>query len=592
MRVFIGNYEFGMKYKENKLKNDENFYEKFLYCYKTFFIWQIIYKNSLRIYKLREFINLNPFQRLSLMNEAKSIGIEFDFISNVTKTLIKSNCRNLKILMRLFSLVKIFGNYYLLSIEQINDLLKTSELIFINFDNFVERNEESLNVIKLFIKITKILIYFSFFLNDNLLMKNISEYYENLKIENSDVKKTVEKIRKNFIYFDSELSRIINKNTIHITKYFEIEFQKYKNEKNKHEKKNVILKKNLMKLLNLLEILINLSFAKHDIYSSGLKRLINNKSKEMSEFLLYEKFRNNVLLGKINQEEAIINRKLCDFYVDYVNPKEIISFFNDSLNNILRLIGVNEKIIKEKNNDEENETFSFDEIEFEYKKGKKNLLVRNFQKKNSFVSISNKNNNNLNNNFNNNNLNLNNNNFNNNLNNNNLNLNNNINNLNLNNNLNNNNFNNNNLNNNNLNNNFNNINNDNNNIINNNSNNNIIINNNSNNFNNIENEDEFDDENDITIINFYDEEEDGIINEINNIKDENIINTESNKNILETETKLLDEEPTTIKLKTTSTLENNQIEEKKSKNKKKIKFKLENNKINKNNNKNNNKNIL
>ena len=244
MRVFIGNYEFGMKYKENKLKNDENFYEKFLYCYKTFFIWQNIYKNSLRIYKLREFINLNPFQRISLMNEAKSIGIEFDFISNVTKTLIKSNYKNLKILMRLFSLVKIFGNYYLLSIEQINDLLKTTELIFINFDNFVERNEESLNVIKLFIKITKILIYFSFFLNDNLLMKNISEYYDNMKIkEKNEVKKTVEKIRKNFIYFDSELSRIINKNTIHITKYFEIEFQKYKNEKNKHEKKKRDFKK-------------------------------------------------------------------------------------------------------------------------------------------------------------------------------------------------------------------------------------------------------------------------------------------------------------------------------------------------------------
>ena len=112
-----------------------------------------------------------------------------------------------------------------------------------------------------------------------------------------------------------------------------------------------------MKLLNLLEILINLAFAKHDIYSSGLKRLINNKSKEMSEFLINEKFKNNVLLGKINQEEAIINRKLCDFYVDYVNPKEIISFFNDSLNNIFRLIGISEKIIKEKNKDEENETF-------------------------------------------------------------------------------------------------------------------------------------------------------------------------------------------------------------------------------------------
>ena len=64
--------------------------------------------------------------------------------------------------------------------------------------------------------------------------------------------------------------------------------------------------------------------------------------------MLYEKCSNNVLLGKINQEEAIINRKLSDFYIDYINPKEVISFFNDSLNNIFRIIGINDKIIKEK----------------------------------------------------------------------------------------------------------------------------------------------------------------------------------------------------------------------------------------------------
>ena len=488
MRVFLGNCEFGMKYKENKYKNDEKFYEKFLYCYKKFFIWHNIFKNSLRVYKLREFVNLSPFQRLSLRNEARSIGIEFDFVSNVTKTLIKSNCQNLKILMRLFSLVKIFGNYYLLSIEQINDLLKTTELIFINFDVFVEHNENSINVVKLFVKITKTLIYFSFFLNDTLLMKNISEYYESLKIkENSEVKKTVEKIRKNFIYIDSELSRIISKNTIHITKYFEIEFHKYQNEKNKHEKKNVVLKKYLMKLFNLIEILINLAFGKHDIYSSGLKRLISPKSKETSEFLLYEKCSNNVLLGKINQEEAIINRKLSDFYIDYINPKEVISFFNDSLNNIFRIIGINDKIIKEKKTCDDEDNFSFDEIEFEYKKFKKNLSIKNSRIKNYYD--------------------------------------------------------------------------------------------NNNNNNDDENFEEIEEEK--NNIKFYDEDEEDenqIFNDINiNIlkeEDENIINTERNK-IIETETKLLDEEPTSIKLKTTSTME--KIEEKKKK-PKKIKFKLENNK--------------
>ena len=81
-----------------------------------------------------------------------------------------------------------------------------------------------------------------------------------------------------------------------------------------------------MKLLNLIEILINLGFGKHDIYSSGLKGLISSKSKEMRKFLLYKKCSNKILLGKINQKESIINRKLEDFYIVYYHPKEVISF--------------------------------------------------------------------------------------------------------------------------------------------------------------------------------------------------------------------------------------------------------------------------
>ena len=361
LKYFLKNYEIGVKSGKDSYSTDENFYEAFLYGYKIFNILSKIFKNSLPKFKLIEFINLNPFQRLLIQKDCNKFKFEVEFIMNITKTLIKNetNFFSVKIILQLLNIIKIFSRFYLVKIEEINDFLKILEIFFINFENIKNRNEESKLFIKIFYNIVKILIFFSFYINDMCIFNNIFESYK--FIQNSlNSKEKIESYQNeknnNFLYFDSEISRNISKILIHITKFFEIEYQNMIS--------NDLKDKQLYyKIMDLIQILINLFFNKKDIYSSGIKRLINPELKTIADYLLnFNQKENEFLFNEINNQNNLLIQKLIEFYTSSKESNEIILSFKQSVLYVFILLDLNNGKNLNFNEIEEDDEFSVTNI--------------------------------------------------------------------------------------------------------------------------------------------------------------------------------------------------------------------------------------
>ena len=383
MKIYLSNCEIGAKGGKGHYKTEESFYESFLYGYKIFNLQSTLKNNYLPTLRVREFINLNPFQRLNIMKMASQLNFEINYILNCTKTLIKTsaNFASIRILLQLFGIIKIFASYYLISLEQMIDFLKIVEIFFINFENIRNiSNNDNILYIRLFIKITKILIYFSYYMNDTTFLNNMNNYYESLNIKKYNVDKKEDnnyvKVRNNFIYVDSELSRSLSKNLIHVTKFFEIEYNLFKVEHN--------INNNLyLKLMKLIQLLINLGFNKKDIYSSGIKRLITSNSKAFCNYLIKDKFESDdkkILLDEINIQQKILNDKLNEFYTSSKESTEIYITFSYSLDKVYDILNL--KYI---------DSFNNNDLNLNNNENNNNLIESNI---NNSINNTNRNNNN------------------------------------------------------------------------------------------------------------------------------------------------------------------------------------------------------
>ena len=334
--------------QKSNIKNSENFYESFLYGYKLFNVWSKLNKLSLPKLKLDEFINLNPYQRIMMMSTAKENSKEtFDvnYITKLLKTLIResSSFCPMKIILQLFSLVKVYASFYLFSNESINDFCKAIENFFINIENIRnETIEESTLMIKLFKKIMKILIYFSFYYNDMVFISKISEIFEQKNTNEHKIK-----IEKNsFVYSDNEIPRNIAKNIIHVTKFLESEYSNCQPEE----------KKKYTSLIELIQVMVNISFNKKDIYSNGIQRLLNPFSEEIGKYIIKEKintsqnlvinlneeFKRNVSI--LNEENEKLNQKISEYYCQFSNDRSIrdlVLYFENSIDKILNIFSLN-----------------------------------------------------------------------------------------------------------------------------------------------------------------------------------------------------------------------------------------------------------
>ena len=337
LRIFLGNCEVGARGGKGQYKTEENFYESFLFGYKIFNIWNELFKASLPKYSIGEFINLNPLQRLIVMQRASKCKLEVDYILRSTISLIKSsaNYSSVRIILQLFDIIKILASYYLISMEQVNDFLKSIEIFFINFESIKSDNPNLSSLVKLFIKLTQILICFSYFYDDMTFLNNVELFYNTKQKEFQEDVKQEKKEKLNFIYHDSEIARNISKSVIHITKLFEIDYQRL-------PPLNIKTRKLFHNLMNYIQILINLGFGKQDIYSSGIKRLIHNETKETVEYIINNKLseKQTNVLKIIDEEEQILSSKFHEYYINSKDIKEILSTFIYSVEKINNILGI------------------------------------------------------------------------------------------------------------------------------------------------------------------------------------------------------------------------------------------------------------
>lgn len=340
-KCFFGVFDTFNLITKSNFKSAENFYDSFLYGYRIFNIWSQLTKLSLPRLCLGEFINSNPYHRLHMMSTALN-RFDVAYTVKIVKNLIRENANysSVRILNRLFAIIKVYASFYLFNVESINDFCKTIENFFINFENIrddPDDYEESKMMIKLFKKISKILIYFSYYFNDMALINNVSSVFENKNIN------VTKKEKSNFVYKDSEIPRNIAKNVVHVAKYIESEFVKIPAEE----------KEKYSTLVNLVQIMVNISFAKSDdVYLTGVKRIINPFSEEICKYLIKESL-SSVLSGnnqiEINSdfnknvtmlatENSKLTTKVIEYYTNFEtmrNSSSLMKTFENSLDMVI-----------------------------------------------------------------------------------------------------------------------------------------------------------------------------------------------------------------------------------------------------------------
>lgn len=306
----------------NKVAFQSNltFYESFLIGYKTYYMYHKL--SHLPKLKLLEFLNFNPFQRLILQ---KKTNVLFDIESLLSIFKYINRCLSvfsLKLLMQLFNIIKLIARNYCFTHDSILEFCKILEIFFINFENIREESIEPKLSINIFIALTKILIYFSFFYNDQSCLTILTS--------NDGVS------RNSFIFTDNEVPRIIAKNLIHITHFIEMEYKKIgKDEQETYD--------NYLTLMSLAMTMIDLGFGKNDVYLNGMKRLITSNSCDMVKEII-DNVTNYPLLNTIKQEEEQLINCVLNYYTVFNNERQlqqVIKTYETSLNNILDLFKIN-----------------------------------------------------------------------------------------------------------------------------------------------------------------------------------------------------------------------------------------------------------
>ena len=350
---FMSNCLVGLKGALGNYKLEENFYENFLYGFKIFHVHTNYFRASLPKFTIYEFICLNPFQRMILQHNNRFLyRYDYEKILNIAKELNKVNQTYLstKIMIQIFSIVKVFASIYIFNKQQINEFLISICNYFENLEIYWEQIQEKNDMLKLFNLISKLLIYFSYYYNDFCVMKNIYNIIQNNNSENTnDVKNTNNnessknrQLNNIFVYFDNEITRNITKCIIHITRALQLEYNDY-------NRFNIKYKNYYSSTLDLIHILLRLNFLKNDFYDYGLKIYINNADKEYISYLFFDKLSKEKkgLLNYIQNEEKEINYKLKDYYTSSKDISIIINKFVKSLNVIMTLFGYSYKILVE-----------------------------------------------------------------------------------------------------------------------------------------------------------------------------------------------------------------------------------------------------
>ena len=343
---FMGNCLVGLKGALGNYKLEENFYENFLYGFKIFHIYANYFGASLPKYTIYEFICLNPYQRMMLQHNNKYFyHYDFEKILNIAKEMNKINQTYLspKIMIQIFSIIKIFASIYIFSKEQINEFLRSLCFYFENLENYWDQIQEKNEMLKLFHLISKILIYFCYYYNDFCVMKNIYTVYLNNSSEknkNDDSEandqSSTNQFTNMFVYYDNEISRNISKCIIHITRSMQLEYNGY-------SRFNSRYKNYYFSTLDNIHILLRLTLLKDDFYDYGLRILIDNIDKDYISYLFFDKISNEnyALLNYIHTEEQEINFKLKEYYTSSKSISSIINKFAKSLHTILALLGYN-----------------------------------------------------------------------------------------------------------------------------------------------------------------------------------------------------------------------------------------------------------
>lgn len=305
----------------------EKFYENFICGYKLFNLRNKLNKLSLPKYKLLEFINLNPLQRLFVMNFALQESFDVDIVLQVLQKYIRlsANFGSVKILLKIFELIKVYASYYLFNDILIRGICATLNKIFCNFQVFFEDKDNHSLLCKLLKKITKILIYFSFYYNDMSLSGEFKKY-----LLGQDQKANSDKGK--YVYANLEIPRTICENLIQVSHFVELEYNKGDN--NQKEK--------YQSILDLIHILLNINYTEGDYYSCSIKRLIDPHLETTALYLINELTKNpkvgapfNTTLPEsyavvdehfisnisiLNKECNELNKKISAYYTTSTNP--------------------------------------------------------------------------------------------------------------------------------------------------------------------------------------------------------------------------------------------------------------------------------
>ena len=345
---FMGNCLVGLKGALGNYKLEENFYENFLYGFKIFHINSSYFRASLPKYTICEFICLNPYQRMILQHNNKYLyHYDYEKILDIVKELNKINQTYLstKIMIQIFSIIKIFASIYIFTKDQINEFLISLGFYFENLELYWEQIQEKNEMLKLLNLISKILIYFSYYYNDYCVMKNIYNLYQNYDEKtnnfNENNSSKIELINT-FVYYDNEIVRNIIKCIIQLTRAMQLEYSGY----NRFNIKN---KKYYSSTLDMIHILLRLSFLKNDYYDYGLKLFLYNADIDFISYLFLNKFpiENKALLNYIQNEEKEINFKLKEYYTSSKDINIIINKFSKSISVVLRLFGYDKEMVIE-----------------------------------------------------------------------------------------------------------------------------------------------------------------------------------------------------------------------------------------------------
>ena len=256
--------------------------------------------------KVRDIILLTPIQRLLMISSiefeekvSRYINdLNMNYLSNIISSIesvISSQEKNISlylILAKLYKMCEIFAKYSLFNHEQLSKLCSLNDNILSLFDEEKPDKEKDFLKLKIISPMVKILVFLSFYYNDQLIISALKG------------EKSPEKLK--FYHRKTEISKNITTNVILILTFlqrFEDEvienqknIEKFQNEKNDEESESsnkiqeslptnqhyVRCFKNVYKNC---QLILRMSLCSDEEYRSGLVRLIDNDQIILFDYL-------------------------------------------------------------------------------------------------------------------------------------------------------------------------------------------------------------------------------------------------------------------------------------------------------------------